>query len=184
MVLMERPVMDHLVDSPDAEDVWGLKASFRSRIYTLIRLDYKSWRKQFADDGFTESQVEQLDTIVDEWARQIDMDALLAGLQSIRCLDNNVEIERTVGDWMKKIPKAEVARRIAYARFPNLTHAVCYAAGRVGRLAENAVEFEKLQRGRAEEPECSRAYTPEQIERGKALAEAGLHEDVKIWPRS
>ena len=185
MAVMERPIISHIVNLPDARETWGLDSVIRATVSRLLSLDYDGWRKRFADSGFTDAQVESLEAVVQDWISQIDVDALRKRLRTVSNISDTgdeSELGQTLGDWMERIPKEEVANQVVEGNYPNSLEALCYAMSRMGQIASSAVGFEMMRRDWAETPEPDWTLTPDQIAEGTALAEAGLAEDARTWP--
>ena len=152
MVAMERPIMDHLVASPEAKGKWGFEARLKPVVSELVNLDYSGWRRQFKIDGFTETHVQTLDVLVEEWTGQIGVDALADRLSVVEDMTDDFALERVVGDWLECVAPGGISAIIARAEFPNVFGAVCYALGRLARIIDGAIEFEKTQREVRTEP--------------------------------
>lgn len=182
MVVMEQPIMDHLVASAEAKEKWGFAAQLKPTVSELVNLDYSGWLQRFADDGFTDAQVQTLDASVEEWTGQIDVDALSERLVTVEDISDDAELEQTVGDWLERLPRDGISTIIARAEFPNRFGAVCYALSQLARIIDGAIEFERMQRDARMQPDENWSMTPEQVAEGIALAEAGLAEDAKTWP--
>ena len=181
MVSMERPIMDHLVDSPEANEKWGFEARLRPTVSELVNLDYLGWRRRFVAAGFTDAQVQTLDVLVEGWAGEIDVDVLSGRLAAVEDLSDDAALEQIVADWLKRVPRDGLSASIARAEFPDSFEAMCYALGQFARIIDGAIAFERMQRERRTEPAVDWYLTPEQVTEGIALAEAGLDEDAKTW---
>lgn len=185
MVVMGRPIISHIVNSPAARETWGFEAALRAVVSRLMELDYAGWRKQFADSGFTDAQVDRLEAVVQDWISQIDVDALRKRLKTVSDISDTgdeSELGQALGDWMERIPKEEVANQVVEGNYPNPLEALCYAMSCMGQVATSAVGFEMMRRDWAETPEPDWTLNPDQIAEGVALAEAGLAEDARNWP--
>lgn len=185
MLVMERPIISHIVNSPDARETWGLDAVVHAMVSSLLKLDYAGWRQQFTDSGFTTAQVERLEAAIQGWLSEIDVDALRKRLRTvgdIRDTGDGSELGQVLDDWMEGIRKAEVANQVVEDNYPNPLEALCYAMSYMGQIAASAIGFEMMRRDLAETPEPDWTLTPDQIAEGVALAEAGLADDARTWP--
>lgn len=183
MVAMERPIMDHLVASPEANEKWGFEARLRPTASELVNLDYSGWRRRFVADGFTDAHVQTLDALVEEWTGQIDVDSLTERLGAVEDLFDDAALEQIFADWLESVPRDGLSAFVARAEFPDNFVAMCYALGQFARIIDSVIKFEKMQREAQIQPAVDWYMTPEQVAEGIALAETGLAEDAKTWPR-
>ena len=175
---IERPIVDDLFIN---HDDWDLKTLFEPIIQRLIRLDYAEWRTQFAIDGFTDAQVETLETMVQEWINT-GKDSLAEQLTAVQSIEDDEERERVVDRWLDSLSRSAIANPIRRAAYPMPLDAICYAVGQLGRVINASVEFEVMRRELLNQPNENWSMTPEQIAEGVSLAELGLAEDAKAWP--
>ena len=183
MVTMERSIMDHILGSPDLRETWGLEAAIRSMIFELLALDYHGWQERLAVDGFTEGQIEELNSFVDLWVSEFDTEGLSQQLQDLPDIGNESAMERILSEWIRGIPFADVRSLIARERFPNPLDVLCYAMAQVKQVLNGIVVFELMRREIELEPPVKWSLEKEQIEYGTQLAEMGLAEDAKAWPQ-
>ena len=183
MVTMERPIMVHLVESPEAKEKWGFEPRLRPIVSELVNLDYSGWLQRFADNGFTDAHVQTLDALVEAWTGQIDVDDLSEQLAAVEDISDAAELEHTVGDWLERVPRDGISTIVARAEFPSKFGAVCYALGQLAHIIGGAIEFEKIQREARLQSAADWSMTPEQVAEGIALAETGLGENAKTWHR-
>ena len=177
---MERPIVDSLFTNQGNMVLINL---FAPTIEKLTSLDYVGWRAQLAADGFTDDRVEELESLLQDWTGRIDRDSLLQALMSVEDMYDEDDRERVVTEWLEAISASSVVEPIVLAKFPEPLDALCYAVSRLGHIIYSAVSFEFARRQMVEEPLPDLTMTPAQIAEGVALAELGLEEDSKVWPR-
>ncbi len=183
MVTMERSIMDHIVESPDVREAWGLEAAIRSMIFDLLTLDYHGWQEKLAADGFTEDQIEKLNGFVDQWVSEFDTAGLSLQLQELTDIGNDSAMELILSEWIRGISSADLHRLIARERFPNPLDVLCYAMAQVKQVLNSIVAFELMRREIELEPPVGWSLEEGQIQYGTELAEIGLAEDAKTWPQ-
>ncbi len=176
---MERPIVATLFSN---QDDWDSRTLLEPIVDRLVGLDHSGWRDQFAADGFTHGQVELLDSIVQKWTKQIDKDSLAEKLATVADLEDAALCDEVLVPWMEKISNDELNSSIQQAQFPVPLDAFCYTAGQLGHIIYAALAFEAMARHLQQEPSLDWSMSPEQIEQGVSLAEAGIAEDVKTWP--
>ena len=176
---MERPIVDSLFTN---QDEWGLKALFEPIVRKLMRLDHAGWRTQFAEDGFSDIQIEKLDLLVQGWLNQIDRDGLSERLTAVEAIQDDQAIDQVIVPWLDQFSWVAIVDAIGLSIFPMPLDVACYAGSQLTHLIDAAVGFETMRRELLEKPSPDWFMTPEQIAAGVALAEEGLEEDAKIWP--
>ena len=177
---MERPIVNSLFTN---QDNVGLINLFAPTIERLTGLDYVGWRAQLAADGFTDDRVEELESLLQDWTGRIDRDSLAQALMALQDIRDEDGHERVATEWLEAIAAGSVAEAIVLADFPDPLDALCYAVSRLGHIIYAAISFEFARRQIIEEPMRDLTMTTDQIAEGVALAEAGLEEDSKVWPR-
>ena len=183
MVTMERPIMNHIVSLTDANEVWGMDAAIRSLLSDLLALDHQQWEARLAARGLTNDQIENLNTIVDRWTNVIETTALSRQIGMVEEIANGPQLEKILSDWLDKVPINNLEQMVTQARLPKLLEVLCYAMSQVSQLLESAVAFELMRREIEHEPPGDWAMTPDHVGYGVDLAEVGLAEDAKTWPR-
>ena len=176
---MERPIVDSLFTN---QDEWGLKALVEPIFQKLLRLDHAGWRTQFAADGFSDIQIKTLDSLVQEWLKQIDRDTLSEQLTTVETIREGMEVDQVIVPWLDQLARVTIAEAIRRSGFPMPLDAVCYAVSQLAHTIDAAVAFETMRRELLENPSPDWSMTHEQIAAGVALAEEGLDEDAKVWP--
>ena len=183
MVTMERPIMNHIVSLTDANEVWGMDAAIRSWLSDLLALDHQQWQATLAARGLTNDQIENLNTIVDRWTNGIETAAVSRHIRMVDDIVNGPKMEKILDDWLGEVPVDNLEQMVIQARLPKLLEVLCYAMSQVSQLLESAVAFELVRREIEQGPPCDWAVTPDHVGYGVDLAEVGLAEDAKTWPR-
>lgn len=183
MVTVDLPIMDQIVRSPDARETWGLEAAIRSMISGLLELDHYQWQVKLADDGLTARQIANLNSFVDEWTSRIDTDELLTQLREIEDVANNPATEQVLGNWLGQISTDDLQQMVVEERLPNPLDVLCYAMCQTRDIATRVAAFELARREVEQGQPIDWSMAPDQVAYGTELAEFGLSEDAKIWPR-
>lgn len=183
MVTMELPIMDHIVSSPDARETWGLEAAIRSMISDLLNLNHGQWQERLTANGLADHQIENLNAFIDQWASRIDTDGLSAQLREIEDIAHDPAVEQVLGEWFDQISTDDLQQMVVEERLPNPFDILCYARCQIKDIVSRVMAFELARREVEHGPSVDWSMDQDQVAYGTELAELGLAEDAKAWPR-
>ena len=180
MTLMERPIVDLMIDSPAS-----LRPSHevRPKLTRLIKLNHTDWMHQLAADGFIETEIKNLENFVASSLNEVELaEQLAAMLGPVADMDDKAEVDRAVHKWLDLINWGTIWQQVVATGFPDAIDAMAYAGSHVRNIADNALWFESARRSVSEEREVNWQIDEVEIREGIALAEAGLTQEAVEWP--
>ena len=180
MTLMERPIVDLMIDSPAS-----LRPSHevRPKLIRLIKLNHTDWMHQLAADGFIETEIKNLENFVASSLNEVELaEQLAAMLGPVADMDNESEVDTAVHKWLALIGWEAIWQQVVATGFPDAIDAMAYTGSHVRNIVDNALWFESTRRSVAEEPEVNWQRDEVEIREGIALAEAGLTQEAAEWP--
>ena len=180
MMLMEPPVIDRMIGSPLSAD---LENDFRPRLDELMNLSYVGLMNRFAEDGFTDSHVRNLEAVVSSSLNEMELaEQLATALTQVEDMENQAEIEARLIRWLDDLNWQAVYNQVMAADLPDSIDALAYAACHVRNIATSTVWFETTRHSLLSQPQPEWHQDEGQIKEGIALAEAGLAQEAMEWP--
>ena len=179
MTLMERPIVNLMVDAPSGVD---LARALRPRFARLLRLDYSGWMRQLASDGFSDSDIFRLEEFIGNSFDEAELSEKLASiLREVRHLNDEAEVDSALDRWLSRTGWTDIWEQVSKADFPDPIDAAAYAGTCLLNIANSALAFESLRRnppGQSDDWSMDEA----EVEEGIELAGSGLAEDAAEWP--
>ncbi len=180
MTLMERPIVDLMIDSPASPRP---SHEVRPKLARLIKLNHTDWMRQLAADGFIDTEIKDLENFVASSLNEVELAEQLAPiLESVADMDDKSEVETAVHKWLDLINCESIWQQVVATGFPDAIDAMAYAGSHVRNIADSALWFESARRSVSEEPEANWQIDEVEIREGIALAEAGLTQEAVEWP--
>ena len=180
MTLMEPPILEHMIGSPSGA---AMEDDLRPKLDELMNLSYSGLMSRFVEDGFTDSDVRELQFIVVSSLNELELaEQLAATLALVESMENEAEVEARFFKWLDTVDWETVYQRVMAAGFPDTIDALGYAACHVRNVATSTVWFENARNGISKQPQPVWHLDEAQINEGIALAEAGLAQEALEWP--
>ena len=105
MTLMERPIVDLMIDSPASLHP---SHEVRPKLTRLIKLNHTDWMHQLAADGFIETEIKNLENFVASSLNEVELaEQLAAMLGPVADMDDKAEVDRAVHKWLDLINLAK-----------------------------------------------------------------------------
>ena len=180
MTLMDPPILEHLIGSPSSA---ALEDELRPRLNELMNLSYAGLMNRFTSDGFTDSNVRELEAIVSALLNETELaEQLAAMLNQVEDMENQDEVKARLFEWLDAVNWETIYQKVRAAALPDPIDALAYAACHIRNLATSTIWFEATRHTVSKQPQPDWRLDKAQINDGIALAEAGLAQEASEWP--
>ena len=179
-MIAERLFVNIMIGSASSSD---LTSAVMDRIVRIARLDYPDWMDQLAADGFTEEEIQRLDSFVPGLFNGPEMESRLAAMfAGIKDLQNQAEINYVIRRWLEQMDLADICNQVFSSEFPDLINALASAVRYMLDIAGSVAAFEVLKRIPPDPAYKDWKVEPWEVAEGIAIAEEGLEQDMAKWP--
>lgn len=178
MTLMERPIVNLMVDVPSGTD---LARALRPRFARPLRLDYSGWMRQLAHDGFSDSDISRLEYFIGYFFNETELSEKLALiLREVRDLNDESALDLALDQWLDYTGWAAIWEQVCKADFPDPIDAAAYAGTCLLNMAASTLSFEPIRRSPVTQAD-DWSMDESEVKEGIELAEVGLSEDTLEW---
>ena len=155
----------------------------KPRFVRLLQLDHSGWMKQLRCDGFTDADIQSLETFQHESFNQMELAERLAHLlQGVHDVTEGSDVDHVMAQWISHSGWPAVWETVCAKKFPDPIDATAYTGTHLLNIAATTLAFESLQRSPLSQEGIDWSADESEIREGIALAEAGLAEEASEWP--
>ena len=155
----------------------------KPRFVRLLQLDHSGWMKQLRCDGFTDADIQSLETFQHESFNQMELAERLAHLlRGVHDVTERSDVDHVMAQWISHSGWLAVWETVCAKKFPDPIDATAYTGTHLLNIAATTLAFESLQRSPLSQEGIDWSADESEIREGIALAEAGLAEEAPEWP--
>ena len=152
------------------------------RFARLLMLDRQGWMRQLTYDGFTDTDVETLETFLQDSFNELKLAENLARLlKGIHDASDESEISEALLQWTRDSGWNNIWEAVCSRKFPDPIAAAAYTGRHLLDIASSTLAFERMRR-EPHDPADDWNMSEAELKEGTELAEMGLMEDAAEWP--